>query len=75
MKSVENNVYFQLEEGTVVEYDDKINLLITVSATATYTEGKGYAVNERRIAVGEKLSVRFPDFAGEGYCVGFSSAS
>ncbi len=75
VKSVENNVYFQLEEGTVVEYDDKINLLITVSATATYTEGKGYAVNERRIAVGEKLSVRFPDFAGEGYCVGFSSAS
>ena len=75
VKSVEDNVYFELEDGVIVEYDDKVNLLITVSATATYTETKGYAVNERRIAVGEKLSLRFPDFVGEGYCVGFSAAS
>ena len=62
-------------EAVLVEYDDKVNVLITVSASATYNEGKGYAVNERRIAVGEKLSLRFPNFAGEGYCVGFSAAS
>lgn len=82
VKSVDyNNRYTELEyddtkaAGVVVEYEDKLNVLITVSASATYNEGKGYAVNERRIAVGEKLSLRFPDFAGEGYCVGFSAAS
>ena len=82
VKSVDYNTrYSELEydkekaAGVVVEHEDKVNVLITVSAAATYNEGKGYAVNERRIAVGEKLSLRFPDFAGEGYCVGFSAAS
>lgn len=82
VKSVDyNSRYTELDYneaekvGVVVEYEDKVNVLITVAASATYTEGKGYAVNERRIAVGEKLSVRFPDFAGEGYCVGISAAS
>lgn len=47
----------------------KYNVIITVSATAQYKEGEGYMVNGTRIAVGEKISARFPNYVCEGYCI------
>lgn len=61
--------------GVPVEHPDKHNVIVTISATATYREGVGYRVNDRRIAVGEKMALRFPDFAQEGYCIGLSIES
>ncbi len=57
-----------LVEGVLSEYPNKHNITITISATADYEAGIGYSVNNRRIAVGEKISLRFPDYSGEGYC-------
>ena len=59
-------------KGVLVEYPDRYNLIITISATADYIEGTGYTVNGCRIAVGEKMSLRFPDYACEGYCIGLT---
>ena len=47
---------------------------VTISVMADYDEGEGYSVGGRRIAVGEKLALRFTDFAGEGYCINLSTA-
>lgn len=55
---------------TTVDFDDKYNLQITVSVNADYIEGEGFSVDSTRIAVGEKLFVKFPNFTGEGYCIG-----
>ena len=55
---------------TTVDFNDMYNLQITVSVTANYVEGEGFSVDSTRVAVGEKLFVKFPDFAGEGYCIG-----
>ena len=55
---------------TEVDFDNKYNLQITVSVNANYLEGEGFSVNSTRIAVGEKLFVKFPNFTGEGYCIG-----
>ena len=60
--------------GKFAIYEDKYNVLVTISVMADYTEGEGYSVGGRRIAVGEKLSLRFTDFAGEGYCINLSTA-
>ena len=51
------------------EHPDKFNLLVTISVTANYMEGSGYSVNSTRIAIGEKLALRFPDYVAEGYCI------
>jgi len=61
--------------GSFAIYQDKYNILVTVTTTAEYREGEGYFVSDRRIAVGEKLSLRFPNFVGEGYCVGISAVN
>lgn len=55
-----------------VEYPNKYNLLITITVSADYYEGTGYTVNSTRIAVGEKLALKFPNFKCEGYCVGIT---
>lgn len=60
--------------GSFAVYKDKYDLLVTITVDAEYKEGEGYFVNDRRIAVGEKLSLRFPNYIGEGYCVGISKA-
>ncbi len=59
-------------EGHLAAFEDKYNVLVTISVVAEYNEGEGYSVGDRRIAVGEKLSIRFPDYASEGYCVSLS---
>lgn len=58
--------------GVLAVYPDKYDIVITITAQASYNSGEGYSVNGRRIAVGEKLSMRFPDYVGEGYCIGIS---
>ena len=58
--------------GHLATFENKYNVLVTVSVAAEYNEGEGYSVGDRRIAVGEKLSLRFPDYASEGYCVSLS---
>lgn len=75
VSSVDSNTEYSVFDertGVLVYYEDRVNVLITVTASASYNKGEGYAVGERRIAVGEKLSLRFPDFSGEGYCIGLS---
>lgn len=56
-------------EGVLSEYPDQYTVFVTVTSSAKYVSGKGYLVNDRRIAVGEAMSLRFPDFAAEGYCI------
>ncbi|MBQ9085909.1 MAG: DUF4330 family protein [Clostridia bacterium] len=58
--------------GVLAEYPSQYNVIVTIYATAEYVEGSGYSVNNQRIAVGEKLSLRFPDYANEGFCIGLS---
>ena len=53
----------------MVEYPDRYNLKVTVTAKAELIEGVGYNVNDRRIAIGEAMSLRFRDFVCEGYCI------
>ncbi len=59
----------QLGEGVLSVVPDKRNVIVTISAAANFTEGKGYTVNGTRIAVGEKIYVRFPDYVCEGHCI------
>ena len=56
----------------VNESHERYNMLITITVECTYEEGQGYLVHDRRIAVGEQMSLRFPNFLGEGYCIGFA---
>ena len=58
--------------GVLAEYPNRYNVVVTVYCSSKYADGVGYSVNGQRIAVGEKLSLRFPDFAAEGYCIGLS---
>ena len=60
--------------GKLATYENKYNVLVTISVVAEYNEGEGYSVGGRRIAVGEKFSLRFPDYASEGYCINLSIA-
>lgn len=75
-----NTLYSELKydeknnAGKFAVYEDKYNVLVTVSVMADYNEGEGYSVGGKRIAVGEKLSLRLSDYAGEGYCINLSSA-
>lgn len=56
-------------EGILSEYSDLYNVVITITADYKYAESTGYAVNNCRIAVGEKMYLRFPDYVCEGYCI------
>ena len=58
-------------EGVLSVIPDKYNLIITISTdNAVYKDGDGYAVNGCRIAVGEKINAKFPNYIAEGYCIG-----
>lgn len=56
-------------EGVLLEYPDRYNISVTITANADFVDGQGYEVNNCRVAVGEKLTLRFRDFVCEGYCV------
>ena len=55
--------------GVLSEYPDKYNITVYISTTAEYESGVGYTVNGRRIAVGEAIEMRFPEFSSVAYCV------
>lgn len=61
--------YNEEGQGILAEYPGKYNVIVTISATAEFNKGEGYTVNGKRIAVGEKVSARFPNYLGEGYCI------
>lgn len=75
-----NTLYSELQydeenhAGKFAVYEDKYNVLVTISVMADYHEGEGYSVGGKRIAVGEKFSLRLSDYAGEGYCINLSAA-
>jgi len=56
-------------EGVFLEYPDRYNITVTITADAEFLEGQGYSVNNCRVAVGEKMSLRFKDYVCQGYCV------
>lgn len=63
-------VYNETEKvGLLSPVAGKYNVVVTVSATARYEEGEGYSVNGTRIAVGEKINARFPNYICECYCI------
>ena len=55
-----------------IDYPEKCNLVVTITVSANHTAEKGYYIDSTRIAVGEKMSLRFPGFVGEGYCIGIT---
>ncbi len=57
------------QAGVLSVFPDKYDIIVTISAKAQFTENEGYTVNGTRIAVGEKISARFPDYVCEGYCI------
>ena len=54
---------------TKAEHPYKYNITVYISSSAEYEEGIGYTVNGKRIAVGEAIDLRFPEFSQTGYCV------
>lgn len=44
-------------------------LLVTITAEAQYSEGRGYTVNGYRIAVNQDMKICFPGYTGEGQCI------
>lgn len=81
VKAVESYAY------TVLVYNDQAgvaemrevpemkNIIVTVSATAIYTDGEGYSVSGERIAVGREYYIRMADFSGSAYCIGVSASA
>lgn len=58
-------------EGILSVIPDKYNLIVTISTeNAVYNDGEGYSVNGCRIAVGEKINAKFPNYVTECYCIG-----
>ena len=52
-----------------VEYSEKIDLAVDITATASYTEGEGYRVNGSRIACGREYGLRISSaFEGDAIC-------
>ena len=80
VQSVEKRDFTTLEYDSVngnavyATHLDKYNVIVTISAKSTYRVGEGYSINDCRIAVGEKLALRFPNYSGEGYCINLSFA-
>ena len=70
----EGNERKEIVERSIVpvEYPNKYNLNVVVTVEADYMKGEGYSVDSTRIAVGEKLNLKFPNYKCEGYCVGIT---
>ena len=56
------------EQMRATEYPDKYNFQITVSTDASFVEDVGYSVDGKRIAVGRKLELRFPQYSCGAVC-------
>ncbi|MBE6576640.1 MAG: DUF4330 family protein [Ruminococcaceae bacterium] len=59
----------ETNQGVLSPVEGKYNIIVTITATADYNEGQGYTVNGTRIAVGEKINARFPNYVCDGYCI------
>ena len=77
VSSLENetpySVYeYDTETGEMVKrsYPDRYTVTVTVSAKAQFVEGVGYSVGGCRVAVGQKMSLRFPNYSASAYCIG-----
>ena len=55
--------------GVLSVVPNRHNVIVTITAKAAYDADKGYTVGGLRVAVGELIAVRFPNFTGEGYCI------
>lgn len=53
----------------ISEQPNKYNITIKINASADFEENVGFTVNGRRIAVGELLDMRLPQYACSGTCV------
>ena len=78
--STSTSLSYQIDEGSniagiLVEDPQKCDITVRISSTAEYEEGVGYTVNGCRIAVGEEIFLRFPQFACSGYCVALDTQS
>lgn len=62
-------------QGVLVDNSNLYDITVHISATAEYEEGVGYTVNGCRVAVGEQLFFRFPNYEGSGYCVAIDTKS
>ena len=79
VEAVEDNPYeelkYNLEQetdngiGILSQIDGKYDLTITITADAHYKAGEGYTINGTRIAVGEKLYTKFPNYSCEAFCI------
>ena len=69
-KTSEDGTY----NGVLAKDDTKYNITVYISATAEYEKGVGYTVNGTRIAVGETLSLRFPNFSATAQCIHISES-
>ncbi|MBQ7337792.1 MAG: DUF4330 domain-containing protein [Clostridia bacterium] len=52
-----------------------VDVIVTVRASAQYTEGVGYTVGDTVVRVGDNLSLRFPGYTGVGSCINISRTS
>jgi len=55
----------------VSEYPNHIDITLTIRATADVTGGV-YNIGGYTMAVGKKVSLRVPNFVGEGHCIAIS---
>ena len=62
-------------EGVLVESANLYDITVHITTTAEYEKNVGYTVNGCRVAVGEELFFRFPNFEKSGYCVAIDTKS
>lgn len=55
--------------GEAVPLAGKVDMIVTISVDAVYTEGVGYTVAGRPLRIGQSRTLRFPGYVGTGVCV------
>jgi hypothetical protein len=61
--------------GVLATHENKYNVSVVISVDANYVQSEGYSASDVRIAVGEKMALRFPGYSAEGYCTALSVVS
>lgn len=64
--------------GGVAQMKEKpgaVDIIVTVRASAEYTDGEGYVVGDSAVRVGQRLSLRFPGYTGVGDCINLERSS
>ena len=68
-QTLDYKIESEVPQGVLVDSSNLYDITVHISATAGYEEGVGYTVNGCRVAVGEQLYFRFPNYEKAGYCV------